>query len=72
MALTDLPLPAPTFPVRRTLARLAERFGRPDTLPQDGDTEHRDFMLDMLDGSCTAVRSETDLHCMMSVYPGRF
>ena len=72
MALIDLPLPTPRFSIRRRLAALADSFGRLETLHEDADTERRDFLLEMLDEHCEALGSESDFHCMMHVYAGRF
>lgn len=71
MAMIDLPRFAPHITVRTALASLANAFGTLDRLNDAGDGEDRDFILDAMQ-DCDAFRTEADVQCMMSVYPGRF
>ena len=72
MALIDLPRTAPALSLKGILSHMADVIFRPSARPLPGDTERRDFLLDAMREHGDAIRSEADVQCMMSVYPGRF
>lgn len=74
MALIDAPLsrPGAAFSFRRLCDHLAATFGRVEHMCDPSDAARRDFVISVLKENDQAFRTEADVQCMMSVYPGRF
>ena len=72
MALIDLSRRGPAVPLRGVFSGLVEMLVQPAARSRPDDAERRDFVLDTLREHGDAFRSEADVQCMMSVYPGRF
>jgi hypothetical protein len=72
MALIEITTRRAAFSLRQFCAGVAQIFGQPDQISDPTDTARRDFVIDSLRNNDAAFRSEADVQCMMSVYPGRF